>query len=669
MEYGKKYHNCLRLQITVDNNSDNRISAAVEHCKKFCFDNVMLMFNGEEFNLGHITKEESREWIETLKKAKREFENAGISVSLNYWIEIGHVGRGRKLKSGQNFLTYTGMNGLGDGFVACPLDNNWRAYFLDFVRYAVSELKPDTFWIEDDFRLHNHPPAVGVGCFCDNHMRLYNGLLGTNYTREEFVGKVYAKGGLNGERKVFLDANKEVMLETARLITTAVKEACPDTEVALMSSAPDVHCLEARDWHRLSDIISCGGNKIHRIHLPCYEEQSGKDYMYGFNSVSMGVRALCPSDIVVMPEMENGPPSMYRKSPRFMQFVLEAAIPLVLSGMTYSLYGFEGNGPRDSFGYGQAVKDLQPYMQSIMDLELRFDTLRGVVVPICGNASYLKSVENDYRDLMPTEFNAAAYLSGLGIAYKYSEEKNIKGQTVFLTGGSADYFDDGELKNLFRNNYIILDGSAVLKLKDRGMLSLINAVSAELKPAESGYQTYEEYCGKDLIDGIANMRASCRLAAGDFVKIEYYGESTDVFSKAYNEEMKPLSACAVKNKNFAVLPFVIDKKLFSLFCDLRKYFVSGVISDNSRVCAVCDCCGVSPYLFSDKEKSVLILINSNTDNFDNIAFTLKGVEFNEISEIKKNGTVKKVSFTRKNDRRITIDSPLEYLSSSVFILK
>ena len=151
---------------------------------------------------------------ELLEKAKAKFVAAGVSVSVNNWIEIGHVGRGRKLKEGQNFTLMTDANGVSGDFVVCPLDEEWRKYYAEYVAELVSRLNPDTFWIEDDFRLHNHPPLKGVGCFCDKHIALFNKKLGTTYTREEFVKKAFAKGGLNAERKAWLDGNAETMYDT-----------------------------------------------------------------------------------------------------------------------------------------------------------------------------------------------------------------------------------------------------------------------------------------------------------------------------------------------------------------------------------------------------------------------------------------------------------------------
>lgn len=83
MEYGKVFHNCLRLQFTADEMLDERIDLAVEHCVKYGFDNIALMINAEEFNLGHITLKEADGWISALEKAKARFIAAGVSVSVN----------------------------------------------------------------------------------------------------------------------------------------------------------------------------------------------------------------------------------------------------------------------------------------------------------------------------------------------------------------------------------------------------------------------------------------------------------------------------------------------------------------------------------------------------------------------------------------------------------
>jgi len=667
MDY-KKYHNCLRIQITPDEYQDERIENIANHCFKFGFDNVMIMLNLEEFNIGHIPLENAKEWVKVLKKAKDKFLEKGISVSVNHWMEMGHVDRGRHLREGQDFGLFTDWNGREATMIACANSKSWREYYCDLVRLLVKELDADTFWIEDDFRLQGHPPLVGVGCFCDEHMKLYNSKLGTNYTRQEFVDKVFTKGSCTPERKAWLDVSRDVMLETANCIVDAAKSVKPDCDVAIMTSWPGGHCAEGRDWQKLFDILGKdGGNKINRLHLT-YGEVTGKDFMYDLNTVAMPIRAMCPDDVKIMPEIEQGSANLYRGGTRYHKFMLEASIPLVLNGMTYSIYDFVANGTRESFGFGKNVKDVQAYMQAILDLDVKFKDMQGVIIPVDQKACYKKDYNSELGDIYPKEYAVGGYLSGLGITYKYSTEKSFMGKTVFMTGSSMDYFDDDQLRNVFKDNFVIVDGTGALKLKDRGMLSLIGAKDAIIKPAESGYQTYEECTDKDLyIDGVRGLRASSRSAAGDFVKVDYI-DPVSVKTDVYNEYMEKLAPAFTVGDNFAVLPYCILKKQLTLFSDLRRFYLEETIANATKDFVIMDDMGINPYLFNRENDKVLMLVNSNLDDFSEINFTVGDTNITKIKQVDKSGKIKPVKF-EIDSNRVSVKTPLPHYTSTVLIIE
>lgn len=668
MDY-RLFHNCLRVQITVDDAQDERIDNIVEHCVKYGFDNVMLMLNLEEFNVGHITIDEARPWVEVLKKAKRKLEENGISVSVNNWMGIGPADRGRVLKDGQNFTTMVDMYGRESMVTACPLCENFQKYHTEYVDFLTQELQPDTYWIEDDFRLHNHAPLVGYGCFCKLHMEYYNRKLGTKYTRAEFVSKIYAKGACNAERKVFLDANRDVMVALADVIGKAVKKAKPTADVGLMTSWPDMHCIEARDWNALLSAFAQGTQKINRIHLP-YEELTGKDSIYYFNSVSMAIRALMDDDdVVVMPEIENSSISSYRRSARYLRFAIESATPLVLSGMTYSLYDFVANGTRESLGYGKEIKQLKPFLQALRDLDLKFSSLSGVVIPLDDRACYKKTIEeNGVDDLLPNEYQTAAFISALGVPFAYSKARSFHGKTIFLSGASVDYFTDEELQRLFADNYVIIEGGAVLALKKRGLLSLICATDAVAVAPDTGYHTYEECEDTTLkIDGVRRMRASCRQMAGTFVKVDYQ-QGVTVQTSVYNQTMKKLSPAYVEGERFAVFPYCLHKKLPASFSDLRRYFLLKFIAKHTKDILISEVTGVSVYCYEQAHRRVVLLTNGNVDSYDEIALYVGDTYINKISLLDKKGSIRLVEFTRNGDR-IVVQTPMEYLSVVVLIIE
>ena len=186
------FQNCLRMQIIPDEYQDERIERLVLHCNKYKINNVILNVNAEDLFAGHLTPKEISPWARTAKKAAEKLRKENISIGLHHWITIGHLDRGIPLSEGQNFTTMVDFNGKRSQSVVCPLCENWRAHFTELLGYLIREIKPDFYWLEDDFRLHNHSPLEWGGCFCEKHIAEFNRALGTAYTREEFCEKAFS---------------------------------------------------------------------------------------------------------------------------------------------------------------------------------------------------------------------------------------------------------------------------------------------------------------------------------------------------------------------------------------------------------------------------------------------------------------------------------------------
>ncbi len=662
------FENSLRIQITPDEYASQRIQGLVLHCKKYGFTNVIFLTTGEEFFLGHVSVEEIKPWVEVVKSAAEKLRENGISVSLHHWIGIGHLDRGVRLKPGQDFTTMVDFNGKQSLSVACPLDENWQRHFSTLLTYLIKEIQPDYYWVEDDFRLHNHAPLEWGGCFCEKHIARFNQLLGTSYSRAEFCEKAFQKGEPTKEREAWLTISRKTMLDYASLIYKIIKSANPATNIALMTSFPEEHCLEARDWTRLFEIFSGGKEKLNRIHLPGYFERSGKDYMYDFNAISMAIRAFSPKDTKILPELENGSINPFRKNARYLAFQLESAIPLCLSGMTYNVYDPVANGVVEEFGFAQAVQKLTPYMQAVMDTGANYVDLKGVVIPIDETIVYKKKIKGNFYDLRTNLFNTAAYVSAMGISYRYSKDKSFNGETVFLFGDAVYIFTDEELKDLFANNNVVVDGGAALLLKERNLLSLIGAKDATLYPAETGYQTYEQIASEEEIYGIKGFRASCRLAAGDFVKIDYIDEKEiGVLSHVYNATQTIKWNAFVQNKNVLVNPFVVDKKLYTQFSELRRHFLSNFVEEKTKVVVNTRIEGVNPYIYVGENESIVMIVNGTLENLDKTEFYVKGVEFDKIISVDKDGVLREAIF-EICDGQVCVERSLDYMSTVTFKL-
>ncbi len=663
-----RFVHSLRIQLFPDSLIEERTEVLIDFCKKYGFNDVMLMINAEEFNFGHITIEEARPWVEKLKGVKKALIDAGICVSVNNWIEMGHLARGRKLKPGQNFTTMVDFNGLRDELVACPIDTEWQDYFCEYAGFLVRELEPDYFWIEDDFRYHNHAPLTFGGCFCEKHIALFNSILGTSYTREEFVERAFAKGKITPERKVWLDTERKSIVDLAERITKAIKAASPKTEVALMSSSPENHCIEARDWNGLLGALAQGGDKLNRIHLPSYLEMMGKTYIHNFNRVSMAIRHFSGDDTKVWPEVENGTPNMMRKSPRYLRFHMEGSLPLVLDGMTYSINGFCGNGAVEELGFGKEIKRLDPYFNAVRDQNIRFSSLSGVTVPAFEDVCYKLEIKNGFGDLTTSLFQAGAYIASLGLSFKYSSERNYRNETVALLSDSVHCFTDEEIIDLFENNAVILDGSVASVLYERGLGNLIGAEGVRELPLETPTYAYEMLAENRKILGINGYRSTIRGEMGRYFDASY-GENSDVkvLTKVYSAEGNITANGFAEGKNFLVLPYMVDNKHDNQFCELRRVLIKDFVLKHTEKVAVSECTGIYPYLYADKDRTHVMVTNALLDDFDSIVLDMKGINVKKVSEIGHDGIIKEVPFTFESGK-LTVKTKLPFMSCVTLIV-
>ena len=353
-------------------------------------------------------------------------------------------------------------------------------------------------------------------------MKKFNERLGTDYSVGQFVEKIFEKGKINAERRAWLDVNRETMNDVALFIGKNVKAASPRTEVGLMSSAAVSHALEARDWKTLTENLAQGKRIINRIHLPAYNENVPAYYYRYFNMTSTFVRKFLPDDANIYPEIESGDYNNFVKDAKFLQFQIESASPLLLSGTTYNILDVVGNGAFDRAGYGKAIKEITPYMKAITALGLKYSSLEGVVVPFDPDCAYKRSINANYRDLYAYDAEFAGYACGLGVPYKISLDKNIKGEFVCLICESTEDYTDDELVFLFKNNFVLVDGGAAKNIVERGLGDLIGADFAEVIPTNKGLTAYERT--ELTIDGKTGLKASTEggiNSSGDYVKIIY----------------------------------------------------------------------------------------------------------------------------------------------------
>lgn len=663
-----RYLNCLRIAIVPEYYEEQRIQNVVEFCKKHAFDNVMLFINAEDYNLGHMTKEEAMPWVAAMKRAKTVFEKEGISVSLNPWIETGHIDRGRKLKKGQNFVTQCDYDGKQCEMVACPMDKNWLAYYLDFYEFLIREVEPEVIWVEDDFRLHNHGDLSYGGCFCEHHMKAFNEKLGTQYTREEFTDRLFRKCPDIKVKEAFMEVNRECMSSLAEEIGIMVHNLGLGIKVGLMSSAHQFHSMEYRDWKRVHEGLAQGGPMINRLHLPMYVETcSTKMYYQYFNQIPFVCRGYLPEDCHVLPELENSSFSTFAKDSETLRFQVESAIPLEMEGMTYDIFDFVGNGAIEAYGYGEAIGGITDYLTAVMESGYSYHELSGVTILLDEKNAYNRPIKKSFMDMYPDEFYFGAIIQGHGVSARCSKKKEFKNEVIVLAAGSVHNFTDKQLCKMFADNHVILDGKAAILLISRRLGHLIGASGYKHYVAHVDNIGYEEIEGDTLVLGIPGCRASAFKRTGDYTSI-VYDEEPEIKSRVYNSFGEELGFGSVITRGHLVVPYLITGFHPDQMHPMRGAILCNYIDSLGKDFVRADYSNIFAY-YSKAEQNVLILVNTTHNTLPVTRFKMTGSKAQKIYEITRDGSKVERIFSYDAEGFVVINETFETLTTKTFIIE
>jgi len=663
----------LRFGIQPGFHEDRRLETLIEFCKEASIDEVMFFIGPEELNSGHLTKEEAEPWLEGIAKAKRLLDPIGIKTSINPWATLLHTDRGRRLKSGQNFTLMVDPYGNRASAVACPLCENWRRYIVEMFSLYAS-IRPYMIWIEDDFRLHNHEPLIWGGCFCELHMKEFSRRAGKILSREEFVEGILRPGDPHPYRKVWLDVCRETMIELAKIISDAVHKVSPETYVGLMSSDPEVHCIEGRDWHGILDNLATQSTpSINRPHLPSYTEVTPQVYIMRFNAVSRLTKTFIPDHTMVYPELENFPFSLFSKSKAFTRFQLETSSVLDSDGITLDIFDIMGNGILLRDGYQDILSSSKNFINAIKTLGINFKRQYGVKVLVDPNSSYTINTYygRSMDELRPRETFWAQLFSAYSITNIYDVDKDQKDSVVAISGQYLRNLSKGQIYSLFKNNFVMLEGEAIWTLYYMGYGDLIGIMNIKLIRHNTGIASYEQVCDNNKYYGIEEARMSSQNTAGDIFAIEYK-ETPDILSLIKDPYGNTVAngMAVYKGKAF-IFPYgFFDNDFTAHRNPIRQEIVQKILEKycyGQKLTFVRNLPYVGVFDYELEDKRVMVLVNASGDDIHSMRIYAPCWDKSELQKITKEQIIPAKANMRADRDDIILEEPLDRLGLMVLI--
>lgn len=665
----------LRLSLCHDFLATEKFEIALAFCKKADVHDIQFFFNMEDHNRGHLTLEETRPCLEKIKSFKESVKKNNITFSLNPWNTTLHTDRGRTLKEGQNFTTMTDYNGKKLDAVACPSCGNFTTYISDIYAYYAS-FGFDIIWVEDDFRLHNHLPLEWGGCFCDIHMKEFSKRIGKEVTREEFIQGVVNEGTPHPYRKVWLDTCRDTMIDFAKVLGHAVHDVAPDTRVALMSSIPQVHCVEGRDWHEVFKEMSGNTRPLNRPHMPPYNEMRGSLYCLEFQRVSRLSAYSIPTNVELWPEIENYPHSNFSKSSNFTKFQIETAMSLCSEGISLNIFDMVGNGINSAQKLDEMLIQIKPYLDSVCSLSMNLSEETGVHVMYSPNSSYTihSSGKRSLKSIQPNDTFWAEYLAAFGIANKFCDDITISGEIVAVSGQYFRNLNRNEIETLFQNNYLLLNGDAIDTLCDMNCKDLLDIKSATWHPANINHQSFEQVSNGKIYQGLPQARMGAQVIFEDVEMLDYLSLEYNQPMNIYSELRSPLNEVVgtgyASNDKYAVLPYghlleyymaVINPIRREILCDMLTH------TPFNAPAMVFDTQYVSINHFSRPEEDIVFLSNFSTDDFTDIKMQIPSNYKNCYCIDRATGEKIQLNFSKDEASHLVIPITLKTLTTACLI--
>ncbi|MBQ8657876.1 MAG: hypothetical protein IJ506_01975 [Clostridia bacterium] len=488
MKKAKSYPYILRYYLPTtplydEEYTEKRFTELLEFCKEAKVEAVMFFvalapycyYWPEDPSLTDV-------WVERMEPYVERLKAEGISYQLNFQNTLGAIPTGVGMEKHFDWEHLVDING-GESNCGCPIGKKFRENTGKRLQYWA-RTKPDVIWFDDDFRMHGHnygdlTKIIGSSfyCYCDEHIRLFNEKYNTNYTRESLVEEILKEGEPTWARNAYLRFIGDTMAETAEWMGDVIHKESPKTRVALMTSMPDVHATEWRDWKRTLDGFEPNYKPLLRSHFGVYCENDPREAMYSYpryEQLKAQLKKAYGGEIDYCPEIENTPFTVWSKSGNMTAYQIALSAFMGSQGITLSLYDLNGGAFFEEPTYREVLKKEKPFVNKLFNLDLRGAKSLGVMIPTDPESGlrYRTKSGEGFSQLRGEGRYIHEYLLKIGIPCCYRTPEELEGGVVVLDRYTANFLSDEELKKVLSGSAFIDYGAAQV-LIERGFSSYI----------------------------------------------------------------------------------------------------------------------------------------------------------------------------------------------------
>lgn len=420
-------------------------------------------------------------------------------------------------------------------------------------RRLIREVRPSAIWVEDDWRLHNHDRAAlgWGGCFCPHHLARFSRIVGREVGREELLAALLQPGPPHPWRQIWRGLCRETLEVPLVRLAHQLHQEDPALRLGLMTSAPDQHSLEGRDWSRLSALLEEKGALLIRPHLPPYTQENP---FFAPPSVTRQTLACLHGPVESYPELENSPRcGPYSKSRRYTRWQMVQAALYGSRGITINHFDMMGNGLALDPGFGDGLQEAKPLLDALGDLNLSESHSEGISVlfdPEIARHFQFSPGEHSLSALAPHSVFWSQVFYTMGLTHRFCTDPAQAGDLVAVSGQSLWGLTDSQIHDLL-SRAVLLDATSVAILIEKGFGEAIGLQDGTWQTLAQSAYAYERLTEPDpSVYGLAYPRLTAQRCANRLLAMEPC-EGARVLSTIHDARHTPLWPGALEWTNSA----------------------------------------------------------------------------------------------------------------------
>jgi len=304
-----------------------------------------------------------QERVAILKFRMAEARKRGYKAGINILATIGHHNENLDHSLREDYTRITNIDGEICNGSFCPNDEGMRQYVKNIYQLAT-QANPDYIWIDDDIRFGHMP--IGLGCFCDNCLNIFEKESGIRYTRQS-LKKALNEGPADEKlklREAWLQHNRNTISRLFVLIEKTVHAITPALPLGFMTGDRFYEGYDFDNWSR----ILAGPNHAPVMWRPgggFYSDITTSDLVGKSHDVGRQVSMLPQEVVSIQSEIENFPYQRLKKAANIVALEACSHIAAGCTGAAFNVLSF----------YDEPLDEYEPLMARLHEARPFFDLM------------------------------------------------------------------------------------------------------------------------------------------------------------------------------------------------------------------------------------------------------------------------------------------------------